>query len=403
MKEDASKIESWCKYDFTANKYYWEKVGYEKALPVRVNNLSDIFDLLNEFDVEGWLQGKTLFGIHKHGKLLNDHDDDIGVWKSDWNKVEHQITIKLFSIGFKVIRNNENIISFLRNERYIDVCKFQEKGKRAGYGTKWFLKYHFDSLEELKFSEAVLKIPSNSDVLLRNMYNPTLRRRLYILSKSLFTYSKYSKLYKLIVNKALELSPHYFRSTICFFFNKDFKYQKLSKKQFLDLLIEPIDSFNWKWRKPHLDVVTNNGSEIKIGDIKKYFLNSDTFENVENSIIETDTSFPFHDPANFDRRFWQSGNNFFYYCIKYQFKKDVVPYSKANEYIKEGKIPDLFTTDYYESLPAMSDDEIKLLLKNNPIEVTNGAITSGKHRAFAMIGRLIANQSYIPFWAIIKN
>ena len=31
------------------------------------------------------------------------------------------------------------------------------------------------------------------------------------------------------------------------------------------------------------------------------------------------------------------------------------------------------------------------------------AFTSGKHRACAMIGRMVFGKAYIPFWAIVKN
>ena len=37
----------------------------------------------------------------------------------------------------------------------------------------------------------------------------------------------------------------------------------------------------------------------------------------------------------------------------------------------------------------MNKKEIEELFENSPLEITNGAITSGRHRVFAMIGRLI--------------
>ena len=45
---------------------------------------------------------------------------------------------------------------------------------------------------------------------------------------------------------------------------------------------------------------------------------------------------------------------------------------------------------------ALSDVEF---MKNNPIEISNNSIVSGKHRSFAMIGRLIEGKKYIPFYA----
>tara|TARA_R110001592_G_scaffold55594_2_gene169773 strand:+ start:3687 stop:5105 length:1419 start_codon:yes stop_codon:yes gene_type:complete len=56
------------------------------------------------------------------------------------------------------------------------------------------------------------------------------------------------------------------------------------------------------------------------------------------------------------------------------------------------------TKEYYESLNLMSDEEIKKFLKDNPVEFNNGFIRHNYHRACAMIGRLIKNKPYIPFY-----
>ena len=46
----------------------------------------------------------------------------------------------------------------------------------------------------------------------------------------------------------------------------------------------------------------------------------------------------------------------------------------------------------------MSDDELEIFLKNNPVEFDNGFIRHSYHRACAMIGRLINGKKYIPFY-----
>ena len=56
------------------------------------------------------------------------------------------------------------------------------------------------------------------------------------------------------------------------------------------------------------------------------------------------------------------------------------------------------TKEYYESLPIMTDEEIKRDLMLNPVEFGNGYIKHSYHRACAMIGRLINGKSYIPFY-----
>ena len=45
----------------------------------------------------------------------------------------------------------------------------------------------------------------------------------------------------------------------------------------------------------------------------------------------------------------------------------------------------------------MNDDEIVEFLKKNPIEILNNSIVSGKHRAFAMVGRIVKDEQYFNF------
>ena len=56
------------------------------------------------------------------------------------------------------------------------------------------------------------------------------------------------------------------------------------------------------------------------------------------------------------------------------------------------------TEEYYNNLNLMSDKELRIFLKENPIEFDNGMIKHSYHRACAMIGRLIAGKKYIPFY-----
>ena len=56
------------------------------------------------------------------------------------------------------------------------------------------------------------------------------------------------------------------------------------------------------------------------------------------------------------------------------------------------------TEEYYNNLDLMSDNELRIFLKENPIEFDNGMIKHSYHRACAMIGRLIAGKKYIPFY-----
>ena len=52
-------------------------------------------------------------------------------------------------------------------------------------------------------------------------------------------------------------------------------------------------------------------------------------------------------------------------------------------------------------LYPMTDSEIIDFIRANPIEITNNSVSSGKHRVFAMIGRLVSNKTYLPLWSVL--
>jgi hypothetical protein len=54
--------------------------------------------------------------------------------------------------------------------------------------------------------------------------------------------------------------------------------------------------------------------------------------------------------------------------------------------------------EYYNSLGEMSDDAILKFNKNNPIDFDSEFIRHGTHRTYAMIGRLVRGERYIPFY-----
>ena len=56
------------------------------------------------------------------------------------------------------------------------------------------------------------------------------------------------------------------------------------------------------------------------------------------------------------------------------------------------------TKEYYESLDLMTDEEIEVFNRTNPVEFDNGLMKHGYHRGYAMIGRLVAGKPYIPLY-----
>jgi hypothetical protein len=173
---------------------------------------------------------------------------------------------------------------------------------------------------------------------------------------------------------------------------------RLSEQEFLDLEIEPEGSFNWEWRKPHLYILTDSGRLRRVGDIVDHLRRN--LPELMAQVQETDMTAPFQDPIEYNRQFWQGGNNYLIYCAVFRFRKGVVPYKNANDYIRADHQPMLYGQAYYSSLPEMSDSEIQKLLEAHVIEISNNAVASGKHRVCAMIGRLPKGDSYVPFKAI---
>lgn len=431
----------WCKHDFSINKHYWRKVGIESAYEIRSNNLVLVRQTLCKHGIKNWLQGRTMQGIYLNAALPDDHDDDMGVFIDSRSTVLSDVRKELEANGFKLIRDTDGIISFERDFRYIDICLFQDlPDGRIGYSRKAFDKKHFSALDKLTWNNVEFDIPCLTDELLDNMYpigevaeKPQKPSRVnkekkvqrarkpfplnYLgLIKSILlklirlvnkVITKRKKIRLFAANKLLALeskSPRWLAGMITWLYPLcGIKLTTLSQDDFLNLLIEPEDSFNWGWRIRHLGPVTANGEYKRIKDVVDFLSNSENVKAIESSVEETDTSYPFFPPTNYDMRFWWGGNNYFWYCVKYQFRKNVVPYSEANNYIISGQKPLLYTKEYYEALPEMTDNEIKRFLQSSPIEITDGAVTSGKHRAFAMIGRLSSGKPYIPIKTTIRK
>jgi len=153
-------------------------------------------------------------------------------------------------------------------------------------------------------------------------------------------------------------------------------------------------------REGHRSAVTNNHTLKTVGDIIEFFKQPNIINKMnEEYILETDTTKPFTEPINLNESFWKTGNNYFYNCILSEFRKDVICYKDANKYITTDKSDNmLFSRNYYESLEKMSDEEIAIFLKENPIGIKGKVIEHGIHRVCAMIGRLVNNNKYIPFY-----
>ena len=118
------------------------------------------------------------------------------------------------------------------------------------------------------------------------------------------------------------------------------------------------------------EVVNQNYTLKKVEDIIEFYSDKDNINKTREIL----------NPEN-----WQYFN-----CMLAEFRKDVGDHHELGW--------DNMTEDYYNSLELMSDDELEIFLKNNPVEFDNGFIRHSYHRACAMIGRLINGKKYIPFY-----
>jgi hypothetical protein len=161
--------------------------------------------------------------------------------------------------------------------------------------------------------------------------------------------------------------------------------KSLSLNEFLNMKI-----FFKKSKGRHLSSIMKN--EI-IKDIINY--------NKNNDIIIEEMEFkPINNSSLNYYNLWNSGNNLYYYSIKFGFRKNVLDYHNICNYIGPYKI---YSDQYYNNLEKMNDNEIKNLLYYNPITTykkNKYYFKHGYHRIFAMIGRLIRGESYIPFYII---
>ena len=394
-------VDAWTKHDFAVNRSYWQAQGPGAAMPIRLANLADLIGGIEASKICYWVHGKTLAGILRTGTLAEDHDDDLGIFSEDRARFEQAVLPRLRAQGFTVIRDTPDMLSLFRAGRYADVCVFRPRGRRRGYGHKWFPARFFRDFETRHLEGIAIRVPTAAARLLRYAYSPLGAGRLRFAIAGRANREWLGRLPDRVVHKVLESKAPRPIKYVSAAFHPRVRLVELDELAFLALRIEPDDSFNWRWRGPHLQLVTDGGRLRRIGDILEWLRQPGVAERVRQLVRDTDTSVPFTVPANLDHRFWNTGNNFFANCILYGFRRGVHAYHQANAYISSGASPPLFSGAYYAARSPMRDDEVSLLLREKPLEVTDGAVTGGKHRAFAMLGRLLEGKPYLPIRAYI--
>jgi hypothetical protein len=342
-------------FNFYLNKAFWKKWGWEASVPFRLKNLKTVVDNLQRCGTQVWLFGGTLRDALAKGYLGNDHDDDLVVDVDNLSELRKVIFDLTDEFGFEVIRDLPDLISIARFERYIDIHPNVDQFTDGpvlrvnGYQFPTFVESDKYVREKYQTSEKI------------NKRRPLLTRGMRIASRTAARALRAAA--ELFENKK---APH--RTEIV----------ELSKEQFLGLRFDPPGSLNWTWRGSHFSKVAREGETI--GQAISWL--AQVQDEYLERVTETDLSQCVPEPVNLSRRFWQSGDNYFAYPLVY------------------GLAPMLFGREYYEHLPKMSDDEISLFLRNNPVEISNGSLTSGRHRAAAMMGRIMRGEPYVPIFAL---
>lgn len=164
--------------DYPFNELKQKQLNFFKdknsEMNVRIQNLKDVINIFNDCNIFYWLQGKTLLGMVRDNKLIeNDHDEDIGTMCQNIEQVCKEIIPKLKNIGFEVIRAtaNNSMISVMRNLRYIDICFFVNKENKIGYEKKLFPIKYYDSFTELNINDFTYNIPLRYKNIIKYSYN----------------------------------------------------------------------------------------------------------------------------------------------------------------------------------------------------------------------------------------
>jgi len=364
------EIDSFLYYDF------WHRSGHETSKKIRSENLNSFIKKLQSENIKFFLHRRTIFNI------LENIEYDLKAY-SECLIIENKNTQLLLRIlknsDFQIVYFDKNNLKIIRKNRLLEIY-FKSNPKL------------FNEVSELTLFENRISIHRKEIILFKLISRP-------------------KKLLNRILSKLKVIKLKIYNSKEKFIFTKYFgtknlelnAIHKLNLQSFLNLKIESKYSASWVVRKKHLNIVTSNKKHLAVKDIIKFLKKDNNLDklltNVDESRIEKEIS----GSVSHSKYFWNSGNNYFLFSSYFEFRKNVIPYKEVNDYINSANNELIYTKKYYEKLELMDEIEIKEFLDKNPIEITNNCITSGKHRVFAMIGRLVRDKEYISFSAKINN
>lgn len=379
--------QTWDETDFELNKFFWSRWGNDSSLPFRMRNLNNVQLVLQENQISSWLYGNTLRDFIIRQSLGSDHDDDIMISFSKLQDIPESVIHQLETHGFSLIRKEPEIWSVFRDGRYLDIHPAN-------------LESHVTL--ESRLHGVTVWIHKDSDAILERKYpkSSRIQQALSLIVAAINLAFRPPR--KLNWVEIWERKREKWKKVAIGRIAKLVRYRKtrpLSLREFLALKMDEDNSVNWSWRGSHLTKLLNQGESI--GAMLERLKQNDS--NLIEGIEETPLDSPVEEPLHLSRAFWKRGNNFFLYPFLYGFRHLVMPYHAANLYILAGRGPSLYSRDYFIDLTPMTDEEVRRFLSQNPIEIKRGSITSGRHRATAMAGRLHRGETYIPIHARVQR
>ena len=378
-------MDLWSAEDFERSKDFWNEVGHEAALPIRFANLIDFVEAVESLNSSSqiFLHGRTLHRALSDEALLPDHDDDVLI-----TRVSQELLRSTSAAGFTLIREldidteGSRILSFERYGRYIDL-HLRFGAEHSNSIARKLVLYGREFLYlEASAREAGVKYANHAQA--------RIGQRILNVRKTFEQYNSKSEY--------LALASRQLRSTVRGALHDLLPQKKpsvLNVDEFLKLEFDFADSMNWTLRGKHYEPLFRRGETLgsALVRLKKDFQDEDKLIEI---LEETDLSSPVLEPVGLNREFWSRGNNFFVAPFITGFRHLVTPYTKANTYIATISAPNLYSLEYYDGLPIMSDSEIEFHLRNEPLEVRRGSFRSGRHRVAAMLGRLFRDEEYVP-------
>jgi len=353
----------WSQVDFSVNKMYWTRWGPDAALPFRIANLQELFGIALGSKLDPVLVGRTARHLLSVGELREDHDDDIA-FPLTINQLERELSPKLASAGFVTIRRTDSIWSVARFDRYVDIHpNFRgESSQVHAHGRSW-----------------TAEVAPSVDI--DTPDPPSLSSRILLAVHQIRRSPRTSAISLL---QRLEPKKHESLELI----------GEISLNDFLGLKFDFETAINWEWRASHVRSIAWPGATIE------EILDRLDLDELRKGVSETPMGAEFPEPINLSMNFWKTGNNFFIAPMLAGFRHGVLPYNAANLYIRNISDPNLYSLEYYEGLPEVSEAELPNFLLQRPIAVKKQSVRSGRHRVATMIGRLARGLPYIPFQGV---